>query len=213
MPILYKEIPRYAFAKQRARHRVALPQATLEYRRGGYYVASGDREFLILNQNPVCLKRFLGKPVAVHGRTTENLAPWHRLYFLVIDRINGMSYDGRVGPWAMRDPTDEEIRYWNRNHRLPPATQKFMEYLAMPVQASDFSFSDDYPAAGNLLAANPGTAECTMDLNNRLTDIQRQLTVIEQRGARQPYQGLYSTHPDKWDATDWSMYMDLQGGG
>jgi hypothetical protein len=216
MPILYKEIPHYAFAAKRARYRVKLPQSALEYRKDGYRLISGDREFVILNQNPACLKRFAGKMLTVSGKTTESVVPWHRLYFLVIDEINGMRYDGKVGPWVMREPTDEEICYWSRNHKLPPATQKFMDYLALPVQATACRFSEgDSPGGAMLTAGVAGGSESASmaEINNRLTGIQRQLTVIEQRAARQPYQGIYSTSSHNWDSTDWSLYMDLQGGG
>ena len=65
MPILYKEIPDYALARERARYRIKLSQCIIEYRGDGYYVTTGDQEFVILNQNPACLKRFAGKMVAL----------------------------------------------------------------------------------------------------------------------------------------------------
>lgn len=141
MPILYKEIPEYVNERSRARYKIKLSQCQITFRENGYSITSGDREFVILNQNPACLKRFAGKTVAVQGRTTESVVPWFSLYFVVVDGINGMKYDGKIGPRVMREPTDEEIRSWNLHKRLPPATQKFMDYLALPKSASDLRFT------------------------------------------------------------------------
>lgn len=207
MPIVYKEIPGYAQAKQRARYKIKLPQCTIEYRGDGYCLTSDDREFVILNQNPACLKRFAGKTVAVHGKTTENVVPWFRVYFIVIDEINGKRYEGKVSPWVMREPTDEEIRSWNLHRQLPSATQKFLTYLALPKTESDLRFAE---SDGDTLAQ--GTMPET-DINRQLTSIQRQLTAIEQKVDKKPYRGIYSTPTSNWNSTDWSLYMDLQGGG
>jgi hypothetical protein len=217
MPILYKELPEYVNVKSQARYKIKLSQCTIEFRGDGYYLINGDREFVILNQNPACLKRFVGKMVAVQGRTTESVVPWCRLYFVVVDAINGMKYDGRVGPWVMREPTDEEIRYWNLHKRLPAATQKFMAYLALPKSASDVRFAGD-EAGSDTLAYGTITSENDQflpvaDVNRQLTSIQRQLTGIEQKIGKPPYRGIYSVPSDEWNATDWSQYMDSQGGG
>jgi hypothetical protein len=217
MPILYKEIPDYALARQRARYKVKLPWCTIEYRGDGYYVTSGDREFVILNQNPACLKRFVGKMVAVHGRTTENVVSWSRLYFVVIDEINGMRYEGKVGPWVMREPMDEEIRYWNVHKQLPPATQKFMDYLALPKSASDHRFAENETGC-DVLAYSTGASEYkksmpAANVDRQLTDIQRQLTVIEEKVEKKPFRGIYSIPSADWNTTDWSLYLDSQGGG
>jgi hypothetical protein len=75
--------------------------------------------------------------VAIHGKTTESVVPWCRIYFAVIDEIDGKRYDGKVGPWIMREPTDEEVCSWSLHRQLPPATQKFMDYLALPKPASE----------------------------------------------------------------------------
>jgi hypothetical protein len=217
MPILYKEIPEYVNVRSRARNKIKLSQCTITLREDGYCITSGDREFVILNQNPACLKRFAGKTVAVQGRTTESVVPWFRLYFVVVDDINGMKYDGKVGPWMMREPTDEEIRYWNLHKRLPPATQKFMAYLALPKSASDIGFAGN-EAGNDTLAYSTITSEKDQslpaaDVNRQLTSIQRQLTGIEQKLGKPPYQGIYSVPSTEWNATDWSQYMDSQGGG
>jgi hypothetical protein len=217
MPILYQEIPEYVNVRSRARHKIKLSQCTIALREDGYYIMSGDREFVILNQNPACLKRFAGKMVTVHGRTTESVVPWFRLYFVVVDDINGMKYDGKVGPWAMREPTDAEIRYWNLHKRLPPATQKFMAYLALPKSAHDLRFAGD-SAGSDTLAYRTITSEDDQslpvaDVNRQLTSTQRQLTGIEQKMAKPSYRGIYSVPEADWNATDWSLYMDSQGGG
>jgi len=217
MPILYKEIPEYVNVRSRARHKIKLSQCTIAFREDGYYIISGDREFVILNQNPACLKRFAGKMVAVQGRTTERVVPWFSLYFVVVDDINGMKYDGKVSPWVMREPTDEEIRYWNLHKRLPPATQKFMAYLALPKSASDFRFAgneagSDTLAYGDITSENDQSLPVA-DVNRQLTSIQRQLTGIEQKMGKPPYRGIYSVPSDEWNATDWSLYTDSQGGG
>jgi len=215
MPILYREIPAYVRAKQQVRYKIKLPQSTLEYCGDGYYLTSGDHEFVILNQNPACLKRFAGKKVAVQGRITEKLVPWHRLYFVVIDSINGMSYEGKVAPWAMREPTDEEIRYWNIHKQLPPVTLKFMNYLALPKTARD-SWSPENEPGSDTLAYSAETSEnyrSVPAVDSQLAAIQRQLTVIEQKVSKPPYRGIYSVPSENWDSTDWSLYMDLQGGG
>ncbi|MFA4901789.1 MAG: hypothetical protein WC600_03490 [Desulfobaccales bacterium] len=217
MPILYKEIPDYVKERSRARYKIKLSQCQIVFREDGYYLLSGDREFVILNQNPACLKRFAGKMVAVQGRTTESVVSWFSLYFVVVDDINGMKYDGKVGPWMMREPTDEEIRSWNLHKRLPPATQKFMTYLALPKSASDVRFAGS-EAGSNTLAYGTITSEDNQslpvaDVNRQLTSIQRQLTGIEQKMAKPPYRGIYSVPEADWNATDWSLYMDSQGGG
>ncbi len=217
MPILYKEIPEYVNARSQARYKIKLSQCTIAFRDGGYYIMSGDREFVILNQNPACLKRFAGKMVAVQGRTTESVVSWCRLYFVVVDDINRMKYDGKVGPWMMREPTDEEIRYWKLHKQLPPATQKFMAYLALPKSASDPRFAGD-GADSDTLAYGTITSEDdrslpVADVNRQLTSIQRQLTGIEQKMGKPPYRGIYSVPSAEWNATDWSLYMDSQGGG
>jgi hypothetical protein len=217
MPILYKEIPEYVNVRSRARYKIKLSQCTIALREDGYYIMSGDREFVILNQNPACLKRFAGKTVAVKGRTTERVVPWFSLYFVVVDDINGMKYDGKVGPWVMREPTDEEIRYWNLHKRLPTATEKFMAYLALPKQASDFRF-DGNEAGNDTLAYGTLTSENDQSLpvanvSRQLTSIQRQLTGIEQKIGKPLYRGIYSVPSSEWNATDWSQYMDSQGGG
>ncbi|MHB9072942.1 MAG: hypothetical protein ACYC6G_05405 [Desulfobaccales bacterium] len=217
MPILYKEIPEYVNVRSRARYKTKLPQCTIAFREDGYYIMSGDREFVILNQNPACLKRFAGKMVAVQGRTTESVVPWCRLYFIAVDDINGMKYDGKVGPWVMREPTDEEIRYWNLHKQLPPATQKFMAYLALPKSASDLMFAGDGAGSDTLaydtLTAGDDRSLPVADVNRQLTSIQRQLTGIEQKMAKPPYRGIYSVPEEDWNATEWSLYMDSQGGG
>jgi hypothetical protein len=196
MPILYKEIPEYVNVRSRARYKIKLSQCTIAFRVDGYYIMSGDREFVILNQNPACLKRFAGKMVAVQGRTTEGVVPWFSLYFVVIDDINGLKYDGKVGPWMMREPTDEEIRYWNLHKRLPSATQKFMAYLALPKSASDLRFAGSKAGSGTLAhgAIDPEDDQSLpkTDVNRQLTSIQRQLTDIEQKMAKPPYRGIYS---------------------
>jgi hypothetical protein len=217
MPILYEEIPEYVLARSRARYKLELPQCTIESRGGGYAITSGDREFIILNQNPACLKRFVGKMSVVQGRTTENVVSWNRLYFVVIDAINGMRYEGRVAPWMMREPTDEEICYWNLHQQLPPATQKFLNYLALQKPASGLQIAASEAGCGTLaynrLASEPQRSLPVTGVSRQLTDIQRQLTVIEQKVNKQPYQGLYSIPSDNWNATDLSLYMDSQGGG
>lgn len=212
MPILYREIPEYVKMKPRARYKLNLPQCTIDFKTDGYYLISGDREFAILNQNPACLKRFAGKMVAVRGRTTESVVSWHRLYFVVIDEIDGRKYEGKVAPWVMREPTDEEIRYWNLHKQLPPATQKFMAYLALPKSESWFAPDG---ADSDTLTYCAVTSENMPEVNanRQLTAIQRQLTAIEQKLGRPPYRGIYSVPEEDWDATDWSLYMDLQGGG
>jgi hypothetical protein len=217
MPILYKEIPEYVKERSRARYKIKLSQCTIAFREDGYYIMSGEREFVILNQNPACLKRFAGKMVAVQGRTTESVVPWFSLYFVVVDDINGRKYDGKVGPWLMREPTDEEIRYWNLHKRLPPATEKFMAYLALPKPASDFGFAgneagSDTLAYGTITSGNDQSLPVA-DVNRQLTGIQRQVTSIEQKMAKPPYQGIYSIPSAEWNATDWSLYTDSQGGG
>jgi hypothetical protein len=216
MPILYKEIPEYINVRPQARYKVKLPQCTIEFRGDGYYIISGDRDFVILNQNPACLKRFAGKKVAVQGRTTESMVPWNRLYFVVVDDINGMKYDGKVSPWVMREPTDEEIRYWNLHKQLPPATQKFLAYLALPRSASDLRFAGEEAGGDSLVYGTDAKDDQSLpvaDVRRQLTSIQSQLTAIEQKMAKPPYRGIYSVPEEDWNATDWSLYMDLKGGG
>lgn len=217
MPILYKEIPVYASARPRARYPVKLPRCAIEYRKDGYYLISGNREFVILNQNPACLKRFAGKMVAVQGKTTERPAPWCRLYFVVIDTIDGRKYEGKVGPWMVREPTDEEICYWNLHKQLPPATQKFLDYLALPRPTLECRPAA-YEAGCDQLAysaaiSGPESPLPAADVNRQLTAIQRQLTVIEQKVDKKPYRGVNSIPSSQWNSTDWSLYMDSQGGG
>ncbi|MFZ5448259.1 MAG: hypothetical protein ACOZFS_06435 [Thermodesulfobacteriota bacterium] len=217
MPVLYKEIPGYVLARQRARYKINLPQCIIEYRGDGYYLISGEHEFVILNQNPAHLKGLLGKMVAVKGKTTENVVPWHRVYFVAIDEINGIKYQGQVSPWVMREPMDKEIRFWNLHKKLPPATQKFMDYLALPKEQSDFQSADREdccdPVVYREAAYSVNRSYPATEADRQLTAIQRQLTAIEQKMDKRPYQGIYSTPSADWNSTDWSMYMDLQGGG
>jgi hypothetical protein len=135
MPTLYKEIPSYVLARSRARHQIHL-QGTIEYKGDGYHLIRGGQDFVILNQNPVCLRGVAGKMVEVQGKTTERVAPWFRLYFLMVDTIDGKKYDGKVGPWMRRAPTEKEICYWKLHKQLPPATRKFRAYLDLPKTAS-----------------------------------------------------------------------------
>lgn len=211
MPMLYKEIPEYVLAKKRAHYQVRLPQGTVEFRGDGYYITSGINEFVILNQNPACLKRFNGKTVAVQGRVTEKVVPWNRLYFIVVDKINNQSYAGKVAPWMLREPTDEEICYWNVHKQLPPKTQKFMDYLSMPKSTNDSWLEDSDTLVCS--AVTPESQRSVQPVESQLTAIQRQLTVIEQKVSKPPYRGIYSKPSEAWDATDWSLYMDVQGGG
>lgn len=155
MPTVYEEVPAYVLARKRARYNVKLPQCTIAARgsQSGYCVKSGGQEFIILNQNPACLKRFAGKIVAVTGKTTESVLPWFDVYFLVVDTINGMRYEGSVAPWAMREPTDEEVSFWILNKRLPPATHKFMAYLDLGHYESWTSWNG--PPAPGALTAEP----------------------------------------------------------
>lgn len=141
MPTLYEEDPYNPVMRRLARHRVKLRNCTIGYRGviNGYYLKSGHREFVILNQNPKCLAGLenQGKIVTVEGRTTESLTPYYDIYYLVIHQIDGRGYQGRVGPCVPREPTTAEIRYWQQYRRLPPGTQKFMDYLALPQQGSE----------------------------------------------------------------------------
>lgn len=220
MPIIYREIPGNGLAKKRARHRVKLTGCTLAYQgvKGGYTLIKGGQEFVILNQNPACLKRFAGKTLTITGKTTESVVPWFNLYFLVIDKINGMQYSGKVGPWVMREPTDEEIRFWNLHKRLPPATQNFMAYLDLPGQANWASWNgtpapDELNAEPGALYAQNHRSGPAAEVEPRLADLQRQLRALEKRVTRQPYNGIYSKPTEEWNSTDWSLYMDSQGGG
>lgn len=217
MPILYQEIPGYAEMKPQARYKINLSKCTIAYKADGYYLISGDREFVILNQNPACLKRFTGKTVAVRGRTTENVVLWCRLYFVVVDEIDGRGYEGKVTPWMMRKPTDKEIRYWNLHAQLPPATQRFMVYLDLPKSERDLGLAQDGADSNTLAycAVTPKeTPSCPeVNVNGQLTAIQRQLTAIEQKMEKPPYRGVNSIPVEDWNTTDWSLYMDLQGAG
>ena len=143
MPCLYQEIPGYVQARPRARYPVTLPGCAIESREDGYYITRGDQEFVILNQNPACLKRFVGKTVEVQGKTTESVVPWCRLYCVVIAAIDGKSYAGKVGPWMRRAPTDAEICSFRLHGQLPPATQKFLDYLALPKSVSECRVAGD----------------------------------------------------------------------
>lgn len=217
MPILYQEIPEYVKLKPRARHKVNLAKCIIEPRTEGYYLVSGDREFVILNQNPACLKRYAGKSVAVRGRTTENPVTWFQSYFIVIDEIDGKRYEGKVTPWVMREPTDEEIRYWCLHKQLPPATQKFMTYLALPRTEREPWLAENGSDNDNLTycALTPESKRALPEGNvdRQLTAIQKQLTAIEQKVSKPAYRGIYSVPEEDWNATDWSLYMDLRGGG
>lgn len=134
MPTLYEEDPYNPVKRRLARHRVHLRHCTISYRGvvNGYAVKSGHREFIILNQNPRLLERLeeLGKGVTVQGRTTEPLNPYYDTYYLVVQRIDNREYDGKVGPCMPREPTTAEKRYWQQYGKLPPETQRMMDYIA-----------------------------------------------------------------------------------
>ena len=204
MPVLYGEIPEYLLARPRARHRVRIRDGTVVYHEGegNYSLMDQAKKFVILNQNPRCLKNLVGKRITVEGRTTETVKDYFNLYFLVIDKINCLGYEGQIGPVAMRDPTDAEIRCWKLHKQLPPATQKFMTALQLPK--GEFE----------LAAAAPVRPQQSLaDLERRLIEVQQQLQVMEKKAAKPPYQGLYSKPAAEWNSTDLSLYMDLQGGG
>ncbi len=223
MPVIYQEMPDYMLLRQRACHKIVLHECVLKSEgvQNGYYLERGLQKFVILNQNPACLRGFVGRTVAVAGRTTESVVPWFRLFFIEVDAINGLHYAGNVAPWVMREPTDQEVSYWKLHRRLPPQTERCMARLAIPRGATWASWNG--PAAP--LGISPGTETeevaaaqpqaqgiPTVDLDQRLRDMQGQLRAIQGQLNRRPYDGIYSTPSNQWNATDWGIYVSSHGG-
>jgi hypothetical protein len=134
IPTLYEDDPYNEILRRKAKHRVKLTNCVVAEQGGinGYFLKYGVKRFVILNQNPDWLKdlEYYGKPVTVEGRVSDTYKSYYDLYFIVIDKIDGRPYDGKVGPLLERQPTKAEVQYWRDHGQLPPATQKMLDYLS-----------------------------------------------------------------------------------
>jgi hypothetical protein len=100
-PLLAEEAEFNQMMAHRARTRVTVQDCTIGYKGPGmgYYLKKGIRHFYILNQQPGLLRSLesKGRTVCVQGRLLKGVTPYYDYYFIVIDCIDGRSYQALPG--------------------------------------------------------------------------------------------------------------------